>query len=825
LLFEAFKQKYGYDKVINIATFKTLKPKASIQTAGRGLGYNNDDIQAIADMIPVERGAQWTLHECMYGDEETDKKPVKEFVNAVKDFPNLIESAMNMEGLIVGRSIHASGLYIYGDDYLNYVARMKSPNGEDITCWNMEDSDYVGSLKIDILTIEALDKIRTTMDLLIKDNKIEWQGSLKKTYDKYLHPDKLEYKSQDMYDLLFDGEVINAFQYETELGKQVLKKINARKLEEIIAGNSIMRLANKNGEQPLDRFVRMKSDISQWYNEMRDDWGLTQEEMEVLEKHLLKTYGVCDTQESLMMICMDENIAGFDLTQANMIRKAIAKKKPKLVDKSYKLFYEQGLAKCGTRKELLDYVWEVQIKPQLGYSFSVNHTTPYSIILIQEMNLCYLFGSMYWKCGCLSVNSGTTAEGKNADYGKIAKAVCEMNNIVDFPNINLSEEGFAINGDRILFGLRAINSVGDADIEIIKKLRPFTSYEDFIERTDGQIGSGAIANLIKSGAMDCLGDRREIMNKFLYSVADIKKSFTMSNIPMLIKSGILDIVKYRNNLNYYYLYKTVCTKENLAETPSGFRGKWYKLDNKFVDKFNEMTCLFLEEGKDYVFDFSYNGYLIKESSLKKLRDGMMDCVKKEVLTSSEVLEKFNESKVEEVKNKYADGDVCKWEMDSMNFYKTGHELDSVDMNRYSIKSFNDLNFDPVVSESYYTKTGNLRKRYKLDLICGTVLDSNKDKHTVTLLTTTGVVNVKMYAGAFNNYNKQVSRLNNETGKKTVIEKSWFKRGNKILVYGFRSGDVFIPRKYRDSIFNHTIMKISKVNKDGSIEVQMNRAVS
>lgn len=94
---------------------------------------------------------------------------------------------------------------------------MKAPSGTDVTCWSMADSDYCGALKVDLLTIEALDKQRASMELLLKDKKMEWKGSIRDTYNYYLHPDVIEYEAKEMYDMLFNGDVVNAFQYETEL--------------------------------------------------------------------------------------------------------------------------------------------------------------------------------------------------------------------------------------------------------------------------------------------------------------------------------------------------------------------------------------------------------------------------------------------------------------------------------------------------------------------------------------------------------------------------------------------------------------------------------
>ena len=110
------------------------------------------------------------------------------------------------------------------------------------------------------------------MDLLLKEGKIEWQGSLKKTYLKYFHPDVLEMEDPKMFKLLFDGEIISAFQFETPTGRQTLEKVNAQNFDELAAANSLMRLTN-DGEQLVDRFVRYKKDNNEWEKDM-DEYNL-----------------------------------------------------------------------------------------------------------------------------------------------------------------------------------------------------------------------------------------------------------------------------------------------------------------------------------------------------------------------------------------------------------------------------------------------------------------------------------------------------------------------------------------------------------------------
>ena len=817
-ILNAIKDKYGHENTLNVATFKTLKPKLAILTAGRGLNFNYDEIQAISDMIPVERGAQWSLNDCLLGNEEDERKPIKELINLLENYPQLRETALELEGLIVGRSIHASGVIIFPNGYVAQNSMMKAPNGEPITCWNLHDSEYSGGLKFDILTIEALDRIHTCMNTLLEEGKMEWRGTIRDTYNYYLHPDVINYTNKDMWKMLYSGDVTNAFQYEGTVGHQALMKIQPQTFLELVTGNSLMRLANKGGEQPLDKYVRFKNDISLWYKEMRE-YGLNEDEITVLEPHLLHLYGIADTQETVMEISMDSKISNFTLTQANKLRKGISKKSKKTIEDSKKLFFEEGL-KNKTRQLLLDYVWEYQITPSLGYSFSRNHVSPYTGILLQEMNLAYQYGHMYWKCSCLTVNSGAIGEGKTTNYGKIAKAVSEMNNIVDSPHINYSKEAFSIYENKILYGLRALSEVGSEDIAKILETRPFDSYSDFIERCGNQLTKNAVVNLIKCGSLDSFGSRIELMNKYITSIVEFKDSFTMANIPMLIENGLISKT-YEQEIIFYNIYKAICTKTNLVikeDLPEGLKGEWYYVPNNvldvFLDKYNE-----LREDLDYIQ--ANNGlYMVHKGRFKKGLDKNIVKISM-LLKDTEVAKKYNTLIYNNTYNKYSEGSLAKWEMDSMSYYKTEHELSKVNTKRYTIDDFNDLPEDPIATETGFFR-GREFSRYKLSLILGTVLDRDKLKHTVELLTPSGVVTLKLYGGLFLHYNKTLSETLSD-GKKKRVEESFFKRGSQLLVSGFRMGDQFKPRKYKNSIFQHSIMKITKLMDNGEIIVQEERA--
>ena len=217
---------------------------------------------------------------------------------------------------------------------------------------------------ISLLTVESLDKLRACIDLLIEDKKIEKQETLKATYDKYLHPSVLDYTNQEMWGLIPKGSVLDLFQFQTSLAIDCVKKSTPTNLVELAHVNSLLRLAVDDGEQPIDQFVRYKSDINEWYKDMRE-YGLNEDEIKVLEGHLLEVQGICATQEDLMEMCQNPKIANFDLVLCNKIRKGLAKKKPEILEECKEIFFTKG-KEVGAREIFLNYVWYEQFKKQFG---------------------------------------------------------------------------------------------------------------------------------------------------------------------------------------------------------------------------------------------------------------------------------------------------------------------------------------------------------------------------------------------------------------------------------------------------------------------------
>jgi DNA polymerase-3 subunit alpha len=823
-IIQALRQYFGEDKLLQVCTFGTEGSKSALQTACRGLGIDTDIALYLSGMIPFERGQNWSLSDCFFGNDDKERKAIKEFIREVEKYPNLKETALKIEGLINKRSIHASGVIVFNEEYYKTNAMMKAPNGFPITQFNLHDSEAVGNVKFDLLTIEALDKIRTNLDMLLEYNEIQWQGTLRNTFNTYLHPDKLEYNDPAIWKALGEGKIMDLFQFSTDIGLQSAIKVKPSSLLEMAAANSLMRLMSDGDEQPIDTYIKYKNDISLWYEEMNNQ-GLNQDEVSVLEEHLLKLYGVADTQESVMLLSMDKRIAGFDVKEANKLRKAIAKKQDKKsLDAVRDSFYKSG-RELGNSEAILDYVWNVQIKRQLGYAFSVLHTLAYSIVAVQELNLNHKYNPLYWSTACLSVNAGSTENeqdednaNKSTNYGKIAYAIGNIRQMgvkVDLPDINKAGFGFKpdLDNNSILFGLKGMNGIGDEIVHLIIENRPYQSFNDFLEKMyDTKLIKNSHMNqLIKGGCFDSFGERKEVMKQFTKHTFEPKKQLNFQNMKMLVENNL---IPEQFNLNVrFYNYKNYIS-QFVHKTVVKPKDRLFILDNIATPFFEQH---FTEE---CIVDMVDGSLIISEKKFKKEYDKKMEDLK-EWLGTEETLSYVNDSLLNQAYSTFENDSISQWEMDSLSYYYHDHELAAVDFQKYGLDNFNELSEQPTVVNEYVSK-GIPRQEFKLNRIAGTVLDKDKNKHQVTLLTTDGVVTIKLYAGAFSHYNKQISKPIGKD-KKEIVESSWFTRGNKLLVTGFRRGNKFVPRKYKNSIYQHTIALIKEIDPEGSLILQTERA--
>ncbi|QYG30072.1 PHP domain-containing protein [Mammaliicoccus sciuri] len=821
-ILSALKNYFGEDKVLSVCTYGTETARSAIKTASRGLNYNSDDATYLGSLLETTRGATRTLKDSLTGD---DGEPINtQLKNEMEKYPKLIETALGLEGLINKSSSHAGGICIYNEPYWKTNALMLTPRGTKVTQLNLKDSEYVGNIKYDILTTEAMDKMRETLDLLLDANEIEWKGSLKETFNYYFHPDNLEYEDPKLYELLASGKLPDMFQFTSELGSNILSKVQPKTLVEISAASNLMRLQAPAGEeQPVDTFARYRKDISLWYDEMREH-GLNEEEIKIMEEHLLALNGVCDSQESLMLLVMDKRISDFDVVWANKLRKAIAKKDPKTLDET-KQHYIKHCKEIGTSDALRDYIWDVQIYRQLGYSFPSAHSMQYSTVMFQELNMGYKFNSVYWQTACLNMNSGSVeTEDSNGnsgsiDYGKVSTAVSKLKNIgvnVSLPDINKSKYSFVpdAKNNTIIYGLKPIKDINEEIAHQIIDNRPYNDFEEFMSKLyDTKIITNKhLISLIKSGALDSFGGRKQVMMEAIKYITPTKDNLTLSSVGKILESGIINdrpelpLILLRESFKNKVLRKVTTGK---AKTPHK------------VFKVEDMETYDTVIGNEGITNVMNGYYEVDEKEFKKVFDKKTSELKK-WLKSDESLDLLNRYELNQTWLKYnLNTSLSKWEMDTLNYYYHDHELIDVNDSRYEISRFSSLPKEPVI-KSYNKWRGRDIPVYETANVIGTVLGIDKGRHTVTLLDIDGnVFSVKYHAGSFANYNKVISKTDSK-GKKTTIEKSWFSRGNHLLVHGFRRGGQFVAKKYKDSKTSTTTKLIESVHEDGLLSYKLER---
>lgn len=359
-----FRDTYGADRISKVMTLSTEKGRSAILTAARGLGIDNDIAQYLASLMVADRGQLRTLRQMYYGDQ--DNKPVQEFVREMDNYPELWECALKFEGLVNGVGSHAGGIILTDEPFTEVAAQMKTNSGDIITQFDLHGCEKLSLIKFDCLSVEALDKIHACLNLLLENNVIEWQGSLKETYEKYIGVDTLERDAEEMWQLLWNHKVISFFQMEKESGKQAIALSKPHSVDDLAALNSVMRLMaqEKGGESPLHKYARFKNDIDQWYEEMTS-MGLNDEEQNILKDILGVSYGICEAQEYLFLLVMHPSIGGFSLAWADKLRKAVAKKNPKDFDTLQEEFFANAKEKNLSNK-LINYVWYVLIFMQRG---------------------------------------------------------------------------------------------------------------------------------------------------------------------------------------------------------------------------------------------------------------------------------------------------------------------------------------------------------------------------------------------------------------------------------------------------------------------------
>ena len=813
-----------------VATFGTEGTRSTILTACRGYrsedypdGIDVDTAQFLSSLVPSERGFLWSLQDVVYGDKEKGREKSDLFINEVNNYPGLLDIMMGIQNLVNKRSSHASGVIFMDEDPYEFGSFMRTPKGEIITAFDLHDSEALGMTKYDFLVTEVQDKLVQAIKFLQENHEIESDLTLREIYDKYFHPNVLPLNDKKIWENIQNGSILNIFQFDSDVGAQAAKKIKPATILELADANGLMRLmtSEQGQETPMEKYIRFKNNINLWYQEMRYA-GLTEDEIKSIEPYFKDSYGVPPSQEQLMRMLMDENICSFSLKDANAARKIVGKKQMSKIPE-----LKQQVLNQAKSQNLGQYIWKNGIGPQMGYSFSIIHALAYSFIGFQTAYIATRWNPIYWDTACLVVNSGSLEEDDNeydededgtitsapkkkessTDYAKLAKALGEIiaaNIKISLVDINHSNYGFEpdIENNQILFGMKALNSVGAPVIEKIMGGRPYKSFKDFLNRCP--LNKTAMISLIKAGAFDNLEKewakelniepRILIMTYYLSIVSEPKSKLTLQNFNGLIEKGLIP-----NELNYEQ--RTFAFNKYLKKNK---KGEYYLLNVNSQD-LDFYADLYDNEGLEII-----NGIpCVKQKTWDKIYKNIMDAARDWLKENQDrVLKEYNTLLFKESWDKYAKGSISAWEMEALCFYYHDHELINVNNQKYGIVNFNDLSTYPVVDKTF-KRNGKQIPIYKLYKIAGTVISKNDNRHSISLLTTNGVVNVKFTKEYYALFGRQLSQVQPD-GTKKVMEKGWFVRGTKLLITGFRRDDTFVSKNYKSN-GGHQLYKILNVN--------------
>lgn len=469
---------------------------------------------------------------------------------------------------------------------------------------------------------------------------------------------------------------------------------------------------------------------------------------------------------------------------------------------------------------------------------------------------------MYWACACLCCNAGNTVQDVDFDedeesvdkseetpqngsdellevsekkkrvapnYGKIAKAIsdAQLGGVeIGLPDINEAVEDFIpdVKNNRIIYSLRTVNAVSDGLYEEILAKRPFKSLDDFVDRIENATPT-QIISLIKVGSFDSLEGkgRKAILKSYVERLAKeeipVKDKLTASHIKKAIQTK-MPLPQFRNEVWMFNFKKWI--DEHQLDPNVGTR--YLLTDGDAINYFEKYAKPLLFIQKD---EYSYlpgSQIAVKKTAFAKVFDKYIAPLKEYFLSEEGRIafaEHLRSIYIKELMENECAGTISQWEMEQMCFYHEKHELAGVHELSYGIVDFNSLPETPEM-ETYVNAAGEKKQTPKTCALAGTIVYVENQRHVVWLLTTHGVVNVKFYAESFNKYKNVLSKIDPKTGKKIILDRAWLKRGEKILVYGYRREDAFVARASRFGNYRRMLCRILSVDSTGSLDLQFNR---
>jgi len=468
-------EKYGQEKVAQIITFGTMAARAVIRDVGRVLDLPYGDVDKIAKLIPF--GANL--------DEALEASPeLKSIYEEERRIKRLIDYARRLEGLPRHASTHAAGIVISKEELTDYTP-LQQNKGEVTTQYPMNDLEEIGLLKMDFLGLRTLTVINNTLEIVQRTQGIELDLS------------DISLEEQKTYELLQTGNTEGLFQIESNLFQRLITDLQPTKFEDLIALLALGR-PGPLGSGMVDDFIQRRHGEAE-IEYLHPD----------LEPILKETYGVIVYQEQVMKIANE--IAGYSLGEADILRRGMGKKKPELLKKHRQKFIS-GALDNGYSEKLANDLFDL-MEYFGGYGFNKSHSAAYALVSYQTAYLKNYY-PVEFMAALLSSVMG------NSD--KVARYIEECRRMgIDIlpPDVNESEVRFTVVKGKIRFGLEAVKNVGQKAIEEIIDTREegdFESIFDFCEKVSlGKVNQRVIESLIKAGAFDSLGAYRSQLLKAL----------------------------------------------------------------------------------------------------------------------------------------------------------------------------------------------------------------------------------------------------------------------------------------------------------------------
>ncbi len=462
-------EKYGEDRVGQIITFGTLKAKAVIKDVARALDLSIDESNMITKLVPED--PKMTLAKAL----ELEPK-LRELAENPR-YQELFEMARKLENKNRHTSFHAAGIVIGKTVLTDYVPLFKDPKtGIVATQYTMDQLEECGLVKMDFLGLKTLTLIKNTLALIRRRGVDVVEDGIPDT-------------DEATFRMLGEGKSTSVFQFESDGMQGILRQAKPSSVEDLIALNALYRPG------PMDNIPQF----------IDSKWGRTPITYPhpSLEKYLKETYGVIVYQEQVMQVAQE--VAGYSLGRADLLRRAMSKKKVEVLEKEKAPFIE-GALKRGYTKEKAQEIFDILV-PFAGYGFNKSHAAAYSVVAYRTAWLKANYPAEY-------MAANLTNEISNTD--KLTQYISEARSMgigILAPDINRSEATFSVSEGKIVYGLIGVKGVGEAVVEAVvaerEKAGPYADFMDFLERVGVRaMNKRAIETLIQAGCFDTMGRGR-----------------------------------------------------------------------------------------------------------------------------------------------------------------------------------------------------------------------------------------------------------------------------------------------------------------------------